>query len=43
MLNTIVKSEMTHVIEFDNVKNGDLVMQSIVCRMMPRMVNWMKA
>ena len=25
MLNTIVKSEMTHVIEFDNVKNGDLV------------------
>ena len=23
MLNTIVKSEMTHVIEFDNVKNGD--------------------
>lgn len=25
MLNTIVKSEMTHVIEFDNLKNGDLV------------------
>ena len=25
MLNTIVKSEMTHVIEFDNVKNGDKV------------------
>ena len=25
MLNTIVKSEMTHIIEFDNVKNGDLV------------------
>lgn len=25
MLNTIVRSEMTHVIEFDNVKNGDLV------------------
>lgn len=25
MLNTIVKSEMTHVIEFDNVKNGDEV------------------
>lgn len=25
MLNTIVKSEMSHVIEFDNVKNGDLV------------------
>lgn len=25
MLNTIVKSEMTHIIEFDNVKNGDKV------------------
>lgn len=25
MLNTIVKSEMTHVIEFDNLMNGDLV------------------
>lgn len=25
MLDTIVKSEMTHVIEFDNVKNGDKV------------------
>lgn len=25
MLNTIVKSEMTHVVEFDNLKNGDLV------------------
>lgn len=85
MLNTIVKSEMTHVIEFDNVKNGDKVcleyqhtynrrtkefstttteqrpdivvtikrkmdlflpifmMQNIGCRMMPGMVNWMRA
>lgn len=25
MLNTIVKSEMTHVVEFDNVRNGDVV------------------
>lgn len=25
MLDTILKSEMTHVIEFDNVENGDLV------------------
>ncbi len=25
MLNTIVKSEMTHVVEFDNVANGDVV------------------
>lgn len=25
MLNTIVKSGMTHVVEFDNVKNGDVV------------------
>lgn len=25
MLNTMVRSEMTHVVEFDNVKNGDVV------------------
>lgn len=25
MLNTMVKSEMTHVVEFDNVGNGDVV------------------
>ena len=25
MLNTMVKSEMTHVVEFDNIKNGDVV------------------
>ena len=25
MLDTMVKSEMTHVVEFDNVKNGDVV------------------
>ena len=25
MLNTIVKSDMTHIVEFDNVENGDLI------------------
>ena len=25
MLNTMMKSEMTHIIEFDNLQNGDIV------------------